>query len=73
MTATISENDTTQKQGGVGRVARVIGPVVDIEFPADAIPEMYNALKVDLTLGEETTTITLEVSLHLGEGIRHFS
>src|SRR6476619_3074046 len=69
MTATISENDTAQKQGGVGRVARVIGPVVDIEFPVDSIPEMYNALKVDLTLGEETTTIKLEVSLHIGEGM----
>ncbi|MGZ5422678.1 MAG: hypothetical protein ACXWXF_12905, partial [Aeromicrobium sp.] len=27
---------------GVGRVARVIGPVLDIEFPSNAIPEMYN-------------------------------
>src|SRR6476619_5191501 len=69
MTATISENDTAQKQGGVGRVARVIGPVVDIEFPVDSIPDMYNALEVDLTIGETTTTIKLEVSLHIGEGM----
>src|SRR5438128_9753 len=59
MTATISET-RPEKQGGVGRVARVIGPVVDVEFPEDSIPEMYNALKVDLTL---------EVSLHIGEGM----
>src|SRR3954453_21781492 len=52
-----------------GRVARVIGPVVDIEFPVDSIPEMYNALKVDITLGEETNSITLEVSQHIGEGM----
>ena len=29
----------------VGRVARVNGPVVDIEFPHDSIPDIYNALK----------------------------
>ena len=70
MTATISETESAEQQGGaVGRVARVIGPVVDVEFPADSIPEMYNALKVDLTLGEVTTTIVLEVSLHIGEGM----
>jgi F-type H+-transporting ATPase subunit beta len=70
MTATTTENETSQEQGGAtGRVARVIGPVVDIEFPQDAMPEMYNALKVDLQLGEETTTIILEVSLHIGEGM----
>jgi F-type H+-transporting ATPase subunit beta len=70
MTATIEENETSEDKGGaIGRVARVIGPVVDVEFPLDSIPEMYNALKVDLTLGEETTTITLEVSLHIGEGM----
>src|SRR3954449_7972175 len=69
MTATISETRSEQKGGAVGRVARVIGPVVDVEFPEDSMPEMYNALKVDLTLGDVTTTITLEVSLHIGEGM----
>src|SRR3954466_11132816 len=69
MTATISETRSEHKGGAVGRVARVIGPVVDVEFPEDSIPEMYNALKVDLTLGDVTTTITLEVSLHIGEGM----
>ena len=33
-----------------GRVARVVGPVVDVEFPPDAIPPLYNALLVDLVL-----------------------
>lgn len=32
----------------VGRIVRIVGPVVDIEFPADAIPAIYNALKVDV-------------------------
>jgi F-type H+-transporting ATPase subunit beta len=52
-----------------GRVARVIGPVVDVEFPADAIPGIYNALHVDVTLGEETKTLTLEVAQHLGDNL----
>jgi F-type H+/Na+-transporting ATPase subunit beta len=54
---------------GVGRVSRVIGPVVDIEFPADAMPEMYNALHVDVTLGEATRTLTLEVAQHIGDSM----
>jgi F-type H+-transporting ATPase subunit beta len=70
MATAISETQTPDQKGAsVGRVARVIGPVVDVEFPADSIPEMYNALNVDLTLGEVTTTIILEVSLHIGEGM----
>ncbi len=54
---------------GVGRVSRVIGPVVDIEFPADAMPEMYNALQVDVTLGGTTRTLTLEVAQHIGDSM----
>ena len=52
-----------------GRVARVIGPVVDVEFPADAIPDIYNALHVDVTLGGEARTLTLEVAQHLGDNM----
>jgi F-type H+-transporting ATPase subunit beta len=68
MTAT--EEETTEEQThGVGRIARVTGPVVDVEFPADAIPGMYNALKVDLEVGEIKRTLTLEVAQHIGEGM----
>ncbi|MCS4484100.1 F0F1 ATP synthase subunit beta [Gleimia sp. 6138-11-ORH1] len=66
----MSEN--TQTTPGVGRIARVIGPVVDIEFPPDQMPAMYNALQVDLTgLGEGavTTTMTLEVAQFLGDNL----
>ncbi|WP_084073928.1 F0F1 ATP synthase subunit beta [Demequina sp. NBRC 110052] len=57
-----------------GRVARVIGPVVDIEFPADAIPDIYNALttEIDLTTQGESETVlrmTLEVAQHLGDNM----
>ena len=50
-----------------GRVARVIGPVVDVEFATEEMPEIYNALHVDVTLGETTRTLTLEVAQHLGD------
>ena len=54
----------------MGRVARVIGPVVDIEFPADAIPEIYNALTVDIDLatrGEGVHHIAVETPVKLTE------
>ena len=51
VTETVIGSETpTGDTGGVGRVARVIGPVVDIEFPADEMPGIYNALSVDLDL-----------------------
>jgi F-type H+-transporting ATPase subunit beta len=52
-----------------GRIARVIGPVVDIEFPNDAIPSIYNALTTEISYGEKTTTLTLEVAQHLGDNL----
>jgi len=52
-----------------GRVVRVIGPVVDAEFPRDAMPDIYNALHVDVTLAEGTKQLTLEVAQHLGDNM----
>ena len=65
MTATV-ENETAT---GTGRVARVIGPVVDVEFPAEAMPEIYFALHVDITYGGSTRTLTLEVEQHIGDNV----
>jgi F-type H+-transporting ATPase subunit beta len=68
---TVTEDQTTT---GVGRIARVTGPVVDVEFPPDAMPAIYNALSVDVSssAGEgkaETRTLTLEVEQHLGDNM----
>ena len=52
-----------------GRVARVIGPVVDVEFPADSMPDIFNALHVDVTLGGAQRTLTLEVAQHIGDNL----
>ena len=68
MTATINETAET-KAGGTGRVARVIGPVVDIEFASDEMPAIYNKLEVDITLGGETVTLPLEAAQHIGDGM----
>ncbi|MGZ4497220.1 MAG: F0F1 ATP synthase subunit beta, partial [Nocardioides sp.] len=68
MTATVEET-TAKAAGGVGRIARVIGPVVDIEFPVDTMPEMYNKLETKLELGGESKVLSLEVAQHIGDGM----
>src|SRR6185312_14478298 len=52
-----------------GRVVRVIGPVVDAEFPRDAMPALFNALNVDVNLSGGEKTLTLEVAQHLGDNL----
>ncbi|MDT5038900.1 MAG: F-type H+/Na+-transporting ATPase subunit beta, partial [Micromonosporaceae bacterium] len=66
---TAPTKDTADKAGetATGRVVRVIGPVVDVEFPRDAMPELFNALHVDLVLGEDKMMLTLEVAQHIGD------
>jgi F-type H+-transporting ATPase subunit beta len=62
-------SETTKVAGKLGRVARVIGPVVDIEFPADAMPSIFNALTLEVTLSGEQRKITLEVAQHIGDNV----
>ena len=50
-------------QGNQGKIVQIIGAVVDIEFPRESVPKVYDALKV------ENTAITLEVQQQLGDGI----
>lgn len=75
-TAKTAAKKPAAAEAAVGRVARVIGPVVDIEFPADAIPEIYNALTTEIDLsaqgegeGSGTLHMTLEVAQHLGDNM----
>ncbi|MCB0926382.1 MAG: F0F1 ATP synthase subunit beta, partial [Mycobacterium sp.] len=62
MTATATKKDT-------GRVVRVTGPVVDVEFPRGSVPNLFNALHADITYGEMAKTLTLEVAQHLGDSM----
>jgi len=59
----------TKKATSTGRVARVTGPVIDVEFPHDSIPAIYNALQTTVTMGKTTSTLTLEVAQHLGDDL----
>jgi F-type H+-transporting ATPase subunit beta len=52
-----------------GRVFRVIGPVVDVDFPPGELPEIYTALEVERTLDGETSTIVCEVAQHIGDSV----
>ena len=70
MTATINESQSAPAAGaGVGRVSRVIGPVVDVEFSADTMPEVYNLLQLEVELNGETKNINLEVAQHIGDSM----
>ncbi|RRD60620.1 F0F1 ATP synthase subunit beta [Leucobacter sp. OH1287] len=62
---------TAEQKKVVGRIARVTGPVVDIEFPHDAIPAVYNALETEVSLGEgqDKFKLVLEVAQHLGDNL----
>ena len=51
-----------------GRVVGIAGPVIDVEFPPHALPEINHAVEVDLELEGELVTVTAEVAQQIGEG-----
>jgi len=63
----MSNNGVQTEQG---RVAQVIGPVVDVEFPPGGLPEVYAALKVsNPAISDAEGNLVLEVAQHLGENM----
>jgi F-type H+-transporting ATPase subunit beta len=66
-TVSETEADTAAAEKSSGRVVRVIGPVVDVEFGRNSIPALFNALTTEITLGELSKTLTLEVAQHIGD------
>ena len=57
---------TTNNEKGVkGRIVRIVGPVIDVEFPQDAMPAIYNALTVDGDTPIGQVHVVLEVQMHL--------
>ena len=50
----------------VGRITKVAGPVVDVEFPPDGLPEILHALEINFEAGGEAKTIRAETAQHLG-------
>jgi F-type H+/Na+-transporting ATPase subunit beta len=69
MATTATERATTKDTAGTGRVVRIIGPVVDVEFAPDELPAIQNALTVERTLDDDTTVITCEVAQHIGDSM----
>src|SRR5246500_1678067 len=52
-----------------GRVVRITGPVVDVEFPRGSVPDLFNALPPEVTFEALAKTLTLEVAQHLGDNL----
>ena len=62
---TMTDNETKLKEG---RVVAIAGPVVDIEFPHDAIPEINHAVQMTIDVGGESVVVTAEIAQQLGQG-----
>ena len=50
----------------IGRVVQVIGPVLDVEFDAERLPELYNALQLTVRDDEGEHKVVAEVQQHIG-------
>ncbi len=57
------EARTYTSNGATGEVVQIVGPVVDVEFPAENVPEIYDALVIE----RDGEPLVLEVQQHLGE------
>ncbi len=51
-----------------GRIVGIAGPVVDVEFPPNALPEINTELEFDIVVDGETTVVPAEVAQQIGEG-----
>ncbi len=52
-----------------GKILQVIGPVVDVQFAAETIPPIYQALTIEFSVSGVSNKLTLEVQQHTGEGV----
>jgi F-type H+/Na+-transporting ATPase subunit beta len=69
----MTDTQTAPAAGGErleeGRILTVVGPVIDVEFPPDALPEINYALKFERNVGDEKQTLTAEVAQHIGDRV----
>jgi F-type H+-transporting ATPase subunit beta len=54
-------------QQNIGHVVQVIGPVLDVEFEPEHLPEIYNALTIEDASGAVPVKLTAEVQQHIGQ------
>ena len=67
MTVTEATDTTAAGELKPGRVVAIAGPVVDVEFPPDSLPEINTALEMDIELEGQTITVTAEVAQQIGD------
>src|SRR5512141_1188151 len=70
MATAIASQKPAAKGGGIrnlGRVVQVIGPVLDVEFEPEHLPEIYNALTIEDASGTVPVRLTAEVQQHIGQ------
>src|SRR5213080_4327787 len=63
----VTETPPQESQLKDGRIVAIAGPVVDVEFPPDALPEINFALEFTIDVGSDHTVVTAEVAQHIGE------
>ena len=56
---------STSTSSATGKIVQIIGAVIDVEFPREAIPKVFEALKLE----DSGRTLTLEVQQQLGDGV----
>ena len=67
-TAHASDHRAERRSLEDGRVVAIAGPVIDVEFPPHALPEINHAVEVDVVLEGTPSTITAEVAQQIGDG-----
>jgi F-type H+-transporting ATPase subunit beta len=65
--ATEKSGAAPKTQKNIGRVVQVIGPVLDVEFEPENLPEIYNALTLEDSTGTVPVRLTAEVQQHIGQ------
>ena len=59
----------TATKHNIGKVVQIIGPVLDVEFEPEHLPEIYNALTLHDTTGAIPIHLTVEVQQHIGQNM----
>jgi len=71
MTTAVEESNTESTKTDEtreGRVVAIAGPVVDVEFPPDSLPDINHAVEMDVVLEDHKSTIIAEVAQQIGDG-----
>ncbi|HEX4174597.1 MAG TPA: F0F1 ATP synthase subunit beta, partial [Acidimicrobiales bacterium] len=68
MTTTATSTSAAETTREDGRVVAIAGPVIDVEFPPHALPEINHEVEFDIELDGEKHVVAAEVAQQIGEG-----